>query len=301
MVQGSANGIPPAPTIEAMNLRRHLFVVRRFRLIIAGGFVVAIALAILAVFKVGSGGLEWRGLETYESQSTINVTQQGFPDGRVILGDPKAKTATTGTDAEQAATGESFADPARFANLAIIYSYFAKSDAVRRLIKPRPEPDQISLTPVSGAMNSGQTLSVATLDTVAHDPTTAIALNRSALDALKTYLGDQQARAGVRPDNRVRIDVLTPASQAFLIAGHSKTPAIAAFILVMAGAFALAYCLDNLYPAGGRPREELHPMPAPGPAPLEDMWSAPAVAPNPPKPSVWSAPSPSGDATKRSA
>jgi hypothetical protein len=287
-------------------------VLARFRLILAVGFVLAVALAVLAIFKVSSGGLSWRGLETYESQATINVTQQGFPDGRVILGDANSPTGTPGTTAEQQPSGEAFADPSRFANLAIVYSYFAKSDAVRSLIHPNPEPDQIALTPVAGAQNSGQTLSVATLDTVAHDPTTAIALNKSALAALQTYLERQQEKANVRQENRVRIDVLTPANHAFLIAGHSKTPALAAFILVMAAAFALAYCLDNLYPTrpqygagveegpqheGPMPVEDAWPTPA---AVAEDVWSTPAAVPAPPRASVWASPASSGD-VKRSA
>jgi hypothetical protein len=281
-----------------MNLRRHLNVVRRFRLIVVGGFVLAIALAILAIFKVGSGGLAWRGEETFESQATINVTQQGFPDGRVILTEPKpaAGAGDTATP-QQGASAEEFADPSRFANLAIIYSYFAKSDAVRRLIKPRPTPDQISLSPVLGAMNSGQTLSVATLDTFAHTPESALALNKSALAALQGYLEREQTSAGVRRENRVRIDVLTPATHASLIAGHSKTPALAAFILVMAGAFALAYCLDNLYPPGSRAE---HLVALSGPQSVENAWEAPPAV-TAPKASVWSAPGPPGDASQRSA
>jgi hypothetical protein len=282
-----------------MNLRRHLNVIRRFRLIITGGFVLAVILAILAVFTLSSGGLKWRGVETYESQATVNVTQQGFPDGRVILTDPTPATATgDGSAQQQGSSGEAFADPSRFANLAIIYSYFAKSDAVRSLITPRPLPDQISLTPVLGAMNSGQTLSVATLDTFAHMPDAALALNRSALAALKGYLEREQTQAGVRPENRVRIDVLTPATHAFLIAGHSKTPALAAFLLVMAGAFALAYCLDNLYPP--RSREE-HLVERSGPHPVEGAWQSPPAVAVPKAASVWSAPGPPGDASQRSA
>src|SRR3954465_12704867 len=128
MVQGPCPGRLSPPTIKPMNLRRHLNVIRRFRVIVAGGVVLGIALGTLAVFKVSTSGLEWRSTQTFQSTSTLNVTQQGFPDGRVILApstssDPNAEATTE----EKTKDGDQFADPGRFANLAITYAYYAQS------------------------------------------------------------------------------------------------------------------------------------------------------------------------------
>src|SRR3954470_12717503 len=100
MVQGPRRGRHAAPTIHCMNLRRHLNVLRRFRVIVAGGVVLGIALGVLAIFKVSTGGLEWRSTQTFQSTSTLNVTQLGFPDGRVVLADTNAtgQAATDPTD-----------------------------------------------------------------------------------------------------------------------------------------------------------------------------------------------------------
>jgi hypothetical protein len=71
----------------------------------------------------------------------------------------------------------------------------------------------------------------------------------------------------------VRVEILNPPSRASILVGRSKTPALVAFLLAMAGAVALAYCLDNLYAtrAGAHSAAE----PATEGAALEEVWSAP--------------------------
>jgi hypothetical protein len=227
-----------------MNLRRHLSILWRFRFIVAGGVVLGIALGVLALFQVNSNGLAWRAEQTWESRSTLYVTQPGFPDGRVVLG-----TGTPGVPEEQQPNkGEQFADPSRFANLAVVYSSFIQSDRVRAMMKPTPAPGQITMNPVPAAMNSTQTLPIVTLSTNAKDPATAKQLNASAIEALNAFLQDEQERNKISPDNRVRVEVLNPPSKAGILIGRSKTPGIVAFILCVSGALALAYCLDNLRP-----------------------------------------------------
>ena len=49
----------------------------------------------------------------------------------------------------------------------------------------------------------------------------------------------------------MRVEVLNPPTEASILVGRSKTPALVAFLLAFAGSVALAYCLDNLSPAGG--------------------------------------------------
>jgi hypothetical protein len=255
-----------------MNLRRHLNVLRRFRLIVIGGLLVAVALAVLSVFRVSTTGISWRSTETFQSESTLNVTQQGFPDGRVVLGGPTPGT----TPDPNAKAGEAFADPSRFANLAITYAYYSRSAAVRDLIKPRPSAAQITVAPVPAAMNSSQTLPILTLTTTSTTAESATKLNADVVDALRGYIKREQDQSGIKSENRVRVDVLSPPSQATVLLGHSKTPAVVAFVLVMALALALAYCLDNLYPREPvEPEGEEDRVPVP---PVEDFWPT-ATAP----------------------
>ncbi|MDA0168657.1 hypothetical protein OJ998_06125 [Solirubrobacter taibaiensis] len=246
-----------------MNLRRHLNVLRRFRIIVAGGLILAIVLAILSIFNVSTAGLEWRSEQTFTSNSALNVTQQGFPDGRVVLaGEAKPETEPGAAPTEKD-EGAQFADPGRFANLAVTYAYYAQSDAVRALISPAPPRERITITPAPAGWNTSTTLPILNLDTTGDTPEEAQKLNSAVIDALKGYIKAEQDKYDIPSDNRVRIDVLTPPSEATVLIGHSKTPALVAFLLVMAAALALSYCLDNLYPPkGGRSLEIAPESPA---------------------------------------
>lgn len=266
-----------------MNLRRHLLVLRRYRWLVLAGALLGVALAILAVFRVSPDGLQWRSSQTWTSTSTLYVTQRGFPDGRVVLADPQPVDPSTAPATTRPSGSEQFADPARFANLAIVYTYFAQSAEVRRLIAPGLSASQLSVTPAPAAMNSSQTLPVLSLATRATTPREATRLNAAAIVALRGYLARQQRTNHVPLDNRVRVDVLNPPSAAKLETGHSITPAFVAFVLALAGALALAYCLDNLYPP--KPEEELVEARVTDQEesfdalPLDEAWPSGAAAP----------------------
>jgi hypothetical protein len=238
-----------------MNLRRHLDVLWRFRLIVISGAVLGIVLATLVVFRPTTSGLEWRAGEVWSSQSTIFVTQDGFPWGRVILPGPQATAGavlpagTLPQDTESSGKkNEEFADPGRFANLGILYSYFAKSDRVRALMRPVPDPEQLLVTPVQAAQNTTEVLPLLAVETQAATPAEARKLNQSAIDALTRFLEQQQRDSKIAADDRVLLEVLNPPSKGTMLIGRSKTPALVALVLVMALALALSYCLDNLYP-----------------------------------------------------
>jgi hypothetical protein len=259
------------PSIEHMNLRRHFDVLWRFRLILIVAAVLGIVLATLAVFRPTSHGLEWRAEQTWTSQSTVFVTQKGFPWGRVILPGPQSTAGDVlppGT-APQEDTGkksEQFADPGRFSTLGILYSYFAKSESVRSLMRPMPDPDAITVAPVPASQNTTEVLPLLTIETSATTGPGARKINTSAIDALTAFLEREQDKNNIKADDRVLLEVLNPPGKPVLFIGRSKTPAAVAFILVMALALALAYCLDNLYP---RLRH------AGGSAEFEEIWAVP--------------------------
>ena len=63
-----------------MDLAQHAAVLWRFRAVVAGGLVLGIVLAVLAAYQLPS--LTPRGSETWTSESSLLVTQAGFPEGR---------------------------------------------------------------------------------------------------------------------------------------------------------------------------------------------------------------------------
>lgn len=237
-----------------MQLERHLLVLWRFRAVVAGGVALGILLAVLAAYQVRWDGgvlpsLAARGEEQWSAGSRLLVTQQGFPEGRVTLPGLTSEQSpdqqqTNGTDDKQ---GIQYADPARFASLAALYSSYARSDLVRSRIAEHPEPDQIQAVPLDLNGSGDQFLPIVEITTTDTTERGAQRLNDHTLKALRGLLSEEQARANIPADSRVRLDTLNePRTQ--LLSGHSYTGSILAFFLCVLAAVALAHILESLLP-----------------------------------------------------
>jgi hypothetical protein len=242
-----------------MNLLRHLGVLWRGRGILAIGIVVAIAMAVLAVFKVsvdGGPSLKWRKPETWADSTKLLITQPGFPWGRSVLGtegdagsDASAlgqadASATTGKDADGKAV--QFADPSRFSYLAWIYSHFLMGDEVRHSLGTLPKDAEILASPLTAGGNlSAGALPIIGLTTQAQSQAEAIQLNQGATAALETYLRQQQDQTKTPTSDRVVVSVVDHPPAA-LVKGHSPDLGVIAFILVMAAAVSVVYLRENI-------------------------------------------------------
>ena len=277
-----------------MDLRRHIQVLWRYKAIVVGGVVLGVVMAILASFSVSfSGGpkLEWRSDQTFGSVSTLFVTQTGFPWGRVTLpepalvpgADPAAQTQTPETADEK--TRREYAAPERFSDLAVVYSYLARSDQVRALIKPQTAPDQILITPIQNP-STGAGLPLLLIETHSKSQEMAVKVNEASIEALRQYLREQQDEAEIPDGARVRIQVLNPSMPAGVTEGRTYMGSVIALILCIAGAIALAYLLENLRASREQSSNDWNP---PWPAttngngstaldPEDELW------PDPPEP-----------------
>jgi hypothetical protein len=245
-----------------MNLATHVRVLWRFRLVAIGGLLLGIVLAVLAAYQVSfAGGLnfERRGTETWSSESSILVTQSGFPWGRVTL--PGAADAQQPGAVPQAVPKKGkdedalqFADPSRFSNLAMLYSVISYSDQVRRTLPGHPERGQIQAVPLDATGNGNQFLPIIKLTTKAKTAAGARNLNRDALDGLRNLLMAQQRANDIPLKQRVELGVLNAPAKAELVSGRSLTPSILAFLLCCIAAVALAHVLEALR---ARPAEAL--------------------------------------------
>lgn len=272
-----------------MDLRRHIQVLWRFKAIVAGGLVLGVIMALLASFSISfSGGpkLEWRSDQTYSSVSTLFVTQQGFPWGRVTLPEPALvpgvdPTTQPETETMDEKTRREYAAPERFSDLAVVYSYLARSDEVQALIRPEPTPDQIVITPVQNP-STGAGLPLLLVETHANDQRLAQRINDASIGALRSYLREQQDAADIPDSARVKIQVLNPPTAAGVTEGRTYMGSVIALILAVAGAIALAYLLENLRVSRDRAR---HPWVGPGLAPngnghgavdpADELWPEP--------------------------
>jgi hypothetical protein len=230
-----------------MNLARHAAVLWRFRKVTVAGVLLAIVLAILASYKPTlDGGLAARGASTYSSESSLLVTQEGFPEGRVVL----PITPAPGLDTEEPkvdADRLEFADPNRFMALADLYTKLIVSDEVRRRIPERPAPKQITASPLP-AVSGAPILPIIQLTTTAGSPDAARALNEHTADALRDLLQERQSKNGISPAQSVEISTLNAPSAGVLAAGPSHTASILALLLCLIGTVAVTHLLAALRP-----------------------------------------------------
>ena len=89
-------------------------------------------------------GLEYRKAQTWQAQTTLLLTQPGFPEGRALF--PNSET-------QGERSKYSYSDPSRFVSLTGLYSQFAQSDEVRALVRREgaPRGSTVSAAPVDAA------------------------------------------------------------------------------------------------------------------------------------------------------
>jgi hypothetical protein len=230
-----------------MNPTRYIDLVRRHKRIIAAGAGLGILLAVLALYKPTSGGLEPRTPSIYSSESKLIVTQEGFPWGRGALPGVNSDPIDEEGQSADAQDQTRFVDPGRFAYLAWIYSHFLTGDEVRKMLPHHPAGMQIMAQPVmAGGGMSADALPMIQLSTSAVGAGDAQRLNVEAIEALERYIRSNQDAGQVPKGERVELQVVNRSYGAALVKGTSYSLALAAFVLALVCALALAWLLDNL-------------------------------------------------------
>jgi hypothetical protein len=232
-----------------MNLARHAAVMWRYRAVTIAGLGLGLVLALFAAFQLPS--LERRGTEVWSSESKIMVTQPGFPWGRVTL--PDAATADdvttpggqTPPPTKPGKEGLRFAEPDRFANLALLYSNIANSDEVRLRLPEKPARGQIQALATDATGNGTTFLPIITLTTKAATEEGAHSLNKHTYEALKGLLETEQKKNDIAPPSRIALNLINAPSKPELVSGRSFTASILAFMLCCLAALAIAHVLEN--------------------------------------------------------
>ena len=227
-----------------MDFRIYADVVSRHRQLVICGLVLAFALALLAMFRVGPDGIGYRQTEEWSSTSRLGVTQRGFPWGRLFAQDAKSLTPV-----EQAKRlGIPIADPNRFKDLAFLYAELATSDPVRRLmLRSGPIDGDVVAVPV--VAQGGITLPLVDITARARSSEEAIALAQRSSGALARYVEQQQVANRVPASDRVVLQRLLRAQEATLTQPRPKTIPVVVFLVVMAGTIGLAFLLENVRPS----------------------------------------------------
>jgi hypothetical protein len=254
-----------------MDLPLYARVLWRFKALVIAGFLAAVLLSAMAVVRVGFAHgftVGYRQNQQWVSNSTLFVTQEGFPWG--YAAPPQAST-TPQADAlaEAKRLGKEFADPNRFPSLATLYAYLATSDPVKAIMRRDGKIDgEIASSPVVATQNGyGTTLPLVAISGMSTTPAKARRLAIRTTTAFRAFLEGQQMRNKIPAQNRVLVTVLQRADKPKLLKGRSKTLPLVVFVTVMVAVVGLAFLLENLRPRA-RPvaADEVARLPVPGAA-----------------------------------
>lgn len=244
-----------------MDLALYLRVLWRFRLLVLIGLCLAFALMFLSMVRVSFGGASptftYREAEQWASDTTLLVTERGFPLGRSILDDvvpaktADGKLATTGS-VEGVLPGLSYVprygDPGRFANLAIVYSQLATSDQVFRMVQPRGRIPGLIKAQAMINEETGGTLPVVLIRAISTSPGQAVDLADRTSEALRAFIKREQVENRIAQDRRVELSYMKRAQRPVLMVPRSKTRPIFIFLAVLVATMGLAFLLENLRP-----------------------------------------------------
>jgi uncharacterized protein involved in exopolysaccharide biosynthesis len=212
-----------------MDVALYLRVLWRFKLIVVAGFVLALGLSFLSLYKVGGNPmLQPRKKAQYVSYSTLFVTQPGFPWGSLH---PPAS-----------------ADPTRFTSLAILYSQLATTDPVQRImLKSGPINGKVEVAPLLDPSNQ-EALPLISIAGFADSAKGAEGLAGRETSALLKYIQEQQKSSSISDSNRVLVTQVKEPTDAKVFQKAKKTLAIVVFLGLMMATCGLAFLLENLRP-----------------------------------------------------
>ena len=236
-----------------MDLALYLRVLWRFRVLVLAGLVLATVLAFLAMFRVnplGSPAVAYREHQIFQADTTLLVTQAGFPEGRTVL--PGDQTAPVGKQ------GIQYADPGRFSSLAVVYGQLANGDVVQRRLANSPSVRSIVRLPTSKMQaaqpetdpSSGGVLPLVDIQGLADTPHDAALISTTGAAVLERDIAQQQRTADIPKNQRVVLSVLRlPARNKIqVVVKRKKTLPIVIFLTVLIAAIGAAFVLENLRP-----------------------------------------------------
>jgi hypothetical protein len=221
----------------------------RFKYVVSAGFVLAIALSVLTVYKVdlshGIPGLAPRKTPLYSSTATVLITQPGFPWGSAVQ-----QYESPGPGQASVATG----DIGRLTTLANLYVQFVNSDLTKSIVVKRTRGtvtanQNYSFTP----SYYSQALPILSITGTNTSPASAIATAQTGVDVLTTYLQRQQQAAKIGDRQRVVLQELARPAKTTVANPVKKTLPVVVFLTIMLMVTGLAFVLENLRPRVPRP------------------------------------------------
>jgi hypothetical protein len=231
-----------------MDLYLYARVLWRFRLLVAAGLALALALATLSVLRIGTDGVSYRDSRLWSANMKVAVTQRGCPECRLY-----AQYSSRGSDSTSTpvSPGQPVTDPARLATLARYYAQLLTSDPVRLRAERSGSTGEIVATPIRDDQ-SGVILPYIDILSISTTAEGAIKYADASVRALGAYLLALQRSNNVEAADRVIIEPIVVPEGASVYRPRPKTMPIVVFLAVMFAIVGLAFVLENARPRARR-------------------------------------------------
>src|SRR5262245_54064146 len=214
-----------------MDLRLYGRVIWRFRIVVAIGFLIAVALAFLSFVRVSPSGISYRQSEDWSASTTYVLSGEGFPVGGVN-------------------SAGSSRSPLMLASLAALYATYATSDdVISRIKRGGPMHGIVTATSFVNQQTSQRyPLPLLSINADGSTPGKALALAHRASRAFMSYVTDQQNKAAIPASQRVQFRVVNAPKLPTLVGPRKKTLPIVIFLTIVSATLGLAFVLENLRP-----------------------------------------------------
>lgn len=224
-----------------MDLALYGRVLWRFRTLVAIGVILAASLAFLSVVRVTSHGVSYRKPMVWQSQALLLLTQTGFPYGRTVIPPAGTPAPVPGNSTPPQSVNPS--------TLTDLYSAFANSDDVKRLMRDKGAPKTWSITGTPAVPTiQGADLPVISLAGRANSASEAVSAVNYGRRALVEYVQLQQQAAKIPTDQRINLQIVQQATKPVVVEPRKKTLAVIVFGALLVATVGLAFILENLRP-----------------------------------------------------
>ena len=217
-----------------MELNQLVRAITSHKRVAIAGLIAAFGFALLAQVRVSPFGdpmFAYRRHAVWSSKITIQLTQQGFPEGRVLQGGEQRDTLIA---------------------LAPLYARLANTDQVRARMK-RLGPIRGGIKIVQLVDDNQSTLPLLELRSFAFAKSSAASRVKRQADAFIGYIQAQQRANGVNPKNRVILKTVKGPSNPKVVVPRKVTLSIVVFMAMLVATGGLILALENLKRRGSKP------------------------------------------------
>lgn len=231
---------------------------KRFRLVIAVGLVVAAAVALTSAYKVDLGKLPpkltAREQPTYTAGTQLEVSSPVQPYYRSAVDVPVVTPQSDDEDEPTTSLAEQEPSVVTLVAAANYYPYVIEGDRVQALRERLfgPIDGEVTASAIGATMTPNRQepgrLPFIQLVASSNSPQNARRLAQTTAEAFIRFVRIQQQRSNIRPSQRLVVQQLRKPARTFEVGGTSMNLPILIFVALAAAAVALAFLLDRIFP-----------------------------------------------------